>query len=102
MLDWLKYFPLAFRHSNEPVTPKGPYFSALKEQIWIFGDNKLSLKAPNSNSVFGMETHGVKSERVSPRKIDILNREIWPNVGLEAQTKGRWEHGYFFYRDCFF
>lgn len=45
MLDWLRYFPLALRHSNQPTVPRGPYFPWLLQHKWQFSDTFFFLNA---------------------------------------------------------
>lgn len=101
MLDWLRYFPLAFRTSFEPVTPKGPYFSKLRKQCWVLGDNQFHFSAPWSNPIFGAETYSRDVYHFSPGNIDILHKD-WGYINSDETTFHRWHHGFFFSREWLF
>ena len=63
MLDWLRYFPIAFREAKvESLTPKGPYFAKLRPQRWGFGDSRFTFKAPWVNGVWGIGPLGFEKE----------------------------------------
>lgn len=103
MLDWLRYFPLSLRTAGvEPVTPVGPYFSRLRKQQWVMGDNIFHLDIPWSNSVVGAESYATKVlTPKSPDNFNILEHQ-WSSIGLDNNTLRRWKHGHFFLREWLF
>ncbi len=104
MLDWLRYFPLSLRAGSVPVpvTPVGPYFSCLREQRWILGDNIFHLSIPWSNPVLGIEPNATKAlKSKAPGDFDILKHQ-WSSIGLDENTLHRWKHGHFFLRQWLF
>ena len=74
MLDWLRYFPLTLRHSNQPVTPKGPYFPWMLKYKWQLRDSHFYLRCPLVNPVIGDPGIGRKSR--SPARGDIIRLAI--------------------------
>lgn len=100
MLDWLRYFPLTLRHSNEPVTPQGPYIPWLLKHKWQLRDSYFHLRCPMINPVIGDPGLGVKPQ--SPGWGDITRLSY--NNGQRALqfTGGRWDHEHFFGRKWLF
>ncbi len=72
MLDWLRYFPIAFRDPAKGyITPKGPYFSALRPQRWVVGDNQYTFKAPWTNGVWGTAWRSKANKSRSPGRFKV-------------------------------
>jgi len=100
VLDWLRYFPLTLRHSNQPVTPKGPYFPWMLKYKWQLRDSYFYFRCPLVNPVIGDPGIGRKSR--SPARGDITQHSY--NNGQRAlqTTGGRWDHEHFFWRKWLF
>ncbi len=97
MLDWLRYFPIAFSRGQGYVTPKGPYFSKPRPQKWRIGDSTFHFKAPWANKVYGGR-YGSISDSRSPRHWDIIERRL-EYENQNAMPNQRWQSGHFYTRE---
>lgn len=103
MLDWFRYFPLAlgFLQNSNPVTPRGPYFSKLRPQSWIFGDSAFMFEAPWANPVFGAERYGRNIENRSADDENILDYSLSSNKE-SFMPNDRWQKGWIYAREWYF
>ena len=100
MLDWLRYFPLTLRHSNEPVTPRGPYIPWMLKHKWQFRDSYFYLRCPMANPAVG--DPGLWRKSRSPGRGDITQYSF-NNGQLDLMhTQQRWQHEHFFARTWLF
>ena len=104
MFDWLRYFPLSlgFKQTYDYVVPKGPYFSALKQLGWRFGDSEFSFSAPSTNRVWGNSRYARKAAvRNFAMSKDVLKLSL-ENYSPSFMPTLSWQYNRFFVREWIF
>lgn len=101
MLDWLRYFPLAFRIDSGPVIPRGPYFPKLRVQRWVVGDSVFRFKAPWTHSIIGAERYRETARSRGPGGGNILDCRL-RSESDSVMPNDRWQVGRFYEKWWFF
>lgn len=103
MFDWIKFFPFAMKDDHKPSEVRGPYFAKPKLVKWRFGDSVLYFKAPRSNPVFSFSGRGWSTDRLTPKRTDVL-KSIGPrpNTGHWDDPKIRWNCSLFYLNEWLF
>ena len=84
MLDWLKFFPFAWRDDHKPPEVRGPYFPKLRKNKWFLKDSLIRFSAPTANAIFGFSGRGDSVDSISPGTVNLLETE-WERVYGKAE-----------------
>ncbi len=79
ILDWLKYFPFAWRYDQKPAEVRGPYFPKLRQNKWFLKDSLIRFSAPISNPILGFSGRGDSVGERTPGTANLLETE-WERV----------------------
>ncbi len=103
MLDWLKFFPFAWRDDHKPAEVRGPYFPKLRQNKWFLKDSLIRFSAPISNPIFGFSGRGDSVDERTPGTANLLETE-WERVygRADGAPVNPWDRDIFYSNTWYF